>query len=126
MIDVTIVVNGDTRRASVPPETTLLKLLRENFSLTGAKLGCDVGDCGACPPPPNPRGGPRPRSRSGREPRRAAGPESLGDACGRFATRHMLAGRAKVHLLVFQSTPAHLDNATRETDRAQLQGARHG
>ena len=48
MIDVTIVVNGDTRRASVPPETTLLKLLRENFSLTGAKLGCDVGDCGAC------------------------------------------------------------------------------
>jgi carbon-monoxide dehydrogenase small subunit len=48
VIDVTIVVNGDTRRASVPPETTLLKLLRENFSLTGAKLGCDVGDCGAC------------------------------------------------------------------------------
>ena len=48
MIDVTIVVNGETRRASVPPETTLLKLLRENFSLTGAKLGCDVGDCGAC------------------------------------------------------------------------------
>ena len=48
MIDVTIVVNGDTRRESVPPETTLLKLLRENFSLTGAKLGCDVGDCGAC------------------------------------------------------------------------------
>ena len=48
MIDVTIVVNGETRRASVPPETTLLKLLRENFALTGAKLGCDVGDCGAC------------------------------------------------------------------------------
>ncbi len=48
MIDVTIVVNGETRRASVPPETTLLKLLREHFSLTGAKLGCDVGDCGTC------------------------------------------------------------------------------
>jgi len=48
VIDVTIVVNGETRRASVPPETTLLKLLRENFALTGAKLGCDVGDCGAC------------------------------------------------------------------------------
>jgi aerobic-type carbon monoxide dehydrogenase small subunit (CoxS/CutS family) len=48
VIDVTIVVNGETRRASVPPETTLLKLLRENFLLTGAKLGCDVGDCGAC------------------------------------------------------------------------------
>jgi len=48
VIDVTIVVNGETRRASVRPETTLLKLVRENFALTGAKLGCDVGDCGAC------------------------------------------------------------------------------
>jgi aerobic-type carbon monoxide dehydrogenase small subunit (CoxS/CutS family) len=46
--DVTIRVNGELRTASVPPETTLLKLLRENFHLTGAKLGCDVGDCGAC------------------------------------------------------------------------------
>ena len=48
MIDVTIVVNGQTRRASVPPETTLLALLRDHFGLTGAKVGCDVGDCGAC------------------------------------------------------------------------------
>jgi len=48
MPDVTIIVNGERRSASVPPETTLLKLLRENFNLTGAKLGCDVGDCGAC------------------------------------------------------------------------------
>lgn len=48
MTDVSIKINGETRAASVPPETTLLKLLRENFNLTGAKLGCDVGDCGAC------------------------------------------------------------------------------
>jgi len=48
MTDVSIKINGETRTASVPPETTLLKLLRENFNLTGAKLGCDVGDCGAC------------------------------------------------------------------------------
>jgi len=46
--DITIKVNGKSRTASVPPETTLLALLRENFNLTGAKLGCDVGDCGAC------------------------------------------------------------------------------
>ena len=48
MTDVTLKINGETRSASVPPETTLLKMLRESFNLTGAKLGCDVGDCGAC------------------------------------------------------------------------------
>ena len=48
MTDVTLVVNGEEKTASVPPETTLLKMLRENLDLTGAKLGCDVGDCGAC------------------------------------------------------------------------------
>jgi carbon-monoxide dehydrogenase small subunit len=45
---VTLKVNGEMRSATVPPETTLLRLLREQFNLTGAKLGCDVGDCGAC------------------------------------------------------------------------------
>ena len=48
MANITINVNGVKRSASVPPETTLLRLLRDEFQLTGAKLGCDVGDCGAC------------------------------------------------------------------------------
>jgi carbon-monoxide dehydrogenase small subunit len=48
MTDVVLRVNGRERKASVPPETTLLQLLREHLGLTGAKLGCDVGDCGAC------------------------------------------------------------------------------
>jgi aerobic-type carbon monoxide dehydrogenase small subunit (CoxS/CutS family) len=48
MVSVTLTVNGEKRSAVVAPETTLLKLLRESFNLTGAKLGCDVGDCGAC------------------------------------------------------------------------------
>jgi len=48
MTDVVLCVNGKERRATVPPETTLLQLLREYFGLTGSKLGCDVGDCGAC------------------------------------------------------------------------------
>lgn len=48
LIDVTMKINGETRTASVPAETTLLALLRDRFKLTGSKLGCDVGDCGAC------------------------------------------------------------------------------
>lgn len=48
MTDVVLRVNGKERKASVPPETTLLQLLREHLGLTGSKLGCDVGDCGAC------------------------------------------------------------------------------
>ena len=47
-MDVTLTVNGEEKSASVPPETTLLRLLRDDLNLTGAKIGCDVGDCGAC------------------------------------------------------------------------------
>lgn len=48
MAQVKLTVNGEVRTATVPPETTLLKMLREELGLTGSKLGCDVGDCGAC------------------------------------------------------------------------------
>ena len=45
---VQLTINGELKQADVPPETTLLKMLREYLNLTGAKLGCDVGDCGTC------------------------------------------------------------------------------
>jgi len=41
-------VNGTTRTAEVEPRMTLLELVREEFNLTGAKLGCDIQVCGAC------------------------------------------------------------------------------
>jgi carbon-monoxide dehydrogenase small subunit len=48
MTHVALRVNGEMREATVPPETTLLQLLRVHLNLTGTKLGCDAGDCGAC------------------------------------------------------------------------------
>ena len=41
-------VNGIERRAEIEPRTTLLELVRAQFYLTGAKLGCDIQVCGAC------------------------------------------------------------------------------
>jgi aerobic-type carbon monoxide dehydrogenase small subunit (CoxS/CutS family) len=45
---VSVVVNGEPRRASVDPRTTLVDLLREEFRLTGTHVGCEHGVCGAC------------------------------------------------------------------------------
>ena len=41
-------VNGIERSVEVEPRVTLLELVREQFNLTGAKLGCDIQVCGAC------------------------------------------------------------------------------
>ena len=41
-------VNGQSYVEAVEPGTTLLDLLREQLHLTGAKKGCNDGDCGAC------------------------------------------------------------------------------
>jgi aerobic-type carbon monoxide dehydrogenase small subunit (CoxS/CutS family) len=41
-------VNGQTRRVDVLPNETLAMTLRYKLGLTGTKLGCDRGECGAC------------------------------------------------------------------------------
>jgi xanthine dehydrogenase YagT iron-sulfur-binding subunit len=41
-------VNGRVHRLMLDPRTTLLSALREHLGLTGTKLGCDHGACGAC------------------------------------------------------------------------------
>jgi aerobic carbon-monoxide dehydrogenase small subunit len=46
VVDMT--VNGDAVELAVEPYRTLLDVLRDDLGLTGAKKGCDRGDCGAC------------------------------------------------------------------------------
>jgi len=45
---ISLKVNGLERHAEVEARMTLLDLVREQFNLTGAKLGCDIQVCGAC------------------------------------------------------------------------------
>jgi carbon-monoxide dehydrogenase small subunit len=46
--DIRLTVNGDTYTLAVEPWRTLNEVLREDLNLTGTKLGCGSGDCGAC------------------------------------------------------------------------------
>jgi len=46
VIDLT--VNGELRSVLAKPSDTLLTVLRTQLGLTGAKPGCENGDCGAC------------------------------------------------------------------------------
>jgi|TARA_B100001059_G_C17807895_1_gene570348 aerobic-type carbon monoxide dehydrogenase small subunit (CoxS/CutS family) len=41
-------INGKTRRVDVLPQETLANTLRYKLGLTGTKIGCNRGECGAC------------------------------------------------------------------------------
>ena len=48
-LSITLTINGAERAIALDdPRITLLDLLRERLDLTGAKKGCDRGQCGAC------------------------------------------------------------------------------
>jgi xanthine dehydrogenase YagT iron-sulfur-binding subunit len=45
---ITLHLNGVIHTLDIDPRATLLDTLRERLGLTGAKKGCDRGECGAC------------------------------------------------------------------------------
>ena len=48
-LSISLTLNGQPRTIALDdPRVTLLDLLRERLALTGAKKGCDRGQCGAC------------------------------------------------------------------------------
>ena len=47
-VSVRLTVNGTSHMLSLDPRSSLLDVLRELLALTGAKKGCDHGQCGAC------------------------------------------------------------------------------
>jgi len=47
-VKLALTVNGERRDVDVPPNTTLLSVLRDDLGLTGTRYGCGRGQCGAC------------------------------------------------------------------------------
>ena len=45
---ISLKVNGRVRKVDAAHHWTLLRALRDVLDLTGAKVGCDRGECGAC------------------------------------------------------------------------------
>lgn len=48
MKEITIQLNGESRRLAVAPNQTLLDVLRSRLGIKTPKEGCGRGDCGAC------------------------------------------------------------------------------
>ena len=48
MEEITLQINGEQETVQIERNWTLLYVLREVLDLTGAKCGCNTGDCGAC------------------------------------------------------------------------------
>ncbi|MDG6988631.1 MAG: (2Fe-2S)-binding protein [Nitrososphaerota archaeon] len=47
-VRIALEVNGHRREAEVEPRLLLVHFLRENLGLTGAHVGCETTNCGAC------------------------------------------------------------------------------
>ena len=47
-MEIAFQVNGESEHVAVSPDATLLETLRDELDLSGTKLGCGEGECGAC------------------------------------------------------------------------------
>jgi aerobic carbon-monoxide dehydrogenase small subunit len=47
-VNVRLEINGEDWQFDVPPTERLFVTLRERALLTGTKVGCGIGECGAC------------------------------------------------------------------------------
>ena len=47
-VQLSVMVNGVTRESEVEPRQLLVYYLRDELGLTGAHVGCDTSNCGAC------------------------------------------------------------------------------
>jgi aerobic-type carbon monoxide dehydrogenase small subunit (CoxS/CutS family) len=47
-VKLALTINGARREVDVPPNATLLSVLRDDLALTGTRYGCGRGQCGAC------------------------------------------------------------------------------
>ena len=47
-VTINLLVNGSMRKVVVEPRWSLVYVLREVLGLTGTKIGCERGECGAC------------------------------------------------------------------------------
>ena len=44
----TLKINGERHELALSPDTTLLKVLRDELGMLGTKRGCDTSACGCC------------------------------------------------------------------------------
>jgi carbon-monoxide dehydrogenase small subunit len=47
-VPIEFTLNGRATSITVPPDMSVLTMLRDKLDLTGAKLACGEGECGAC------------------------------------------------------------------------------
>jgi len=47
-VNISFVINGQKKEMEIPPNISLLELLRDQLGLIGTKKACEAGECGAC------------------------------------------------------------------------------